>query len=289
MEWLKEANKYFEVLVFTAGTKGYADPIIDYLDPEGTLVQHRLYRESCIDIDYDENTKLYVKDLRIFQNRDLKDLVIVDNAIISFAYQIDNGIPIISFKQDKTDIEFLDLMQNMKLISEQDDCRDFIQKAFKIGQILQTQVDEFAHIYADDSDDLDDDELLDMFSRASKSYQSQKPATFPKKFTKSKSFKVRRKVRKCKPLKKSKNSDTAVSSDLSQSAKIPSINDEKMTPSPMDKSTLFSTSETINKFDAVNTDNRPSQKWDSNNRLTLFNSTKVSSIFTCSDVSIFTF
>jgi len=40
---------------------------------------------------------VYVKDLSIISDRDLKDVVIVDNSIVSFAYNLSNGIPIASF------------------------------------------------------------------------------------------------------------------------------------------------------------------------------------------------
>ena len=38
LDCLKVANKYFEVAVFTAGHDWYANPVIDYLDPEGKLI-----------------------------------------------------------------------------------------------------------------------------------------------------------------------------------------------------------------------------------------------------------
>jgi len=68
-ECLEEANKLFQVVVFTASQSEYADPILDYLDPTGELIQARYYREHCV------KTKegYYVKDLRIFKNRSLKD------------------------------------------------------------------------------------------------------------------------------------------------------------------------------------------------------------------------
>jgi len=59
----------------------------------------------------------YVKDLRVILNRDLKDMVLVDNSIYSFAYQIDNGIPIISFYDDPNDEELLHLMFYMKSLA----------------------------------------------------------------------------------------------------------------------------------------------------------------------------
>jgi CTD small phosphatase-like protein 2 len=68
------------VVVFTASHKWYADSILDYIDPTGKLIQHRLYREHCIKSD----DNVYIKDLRVFKGRDLKDLLIVDNAVYSF-------------------------------------------------------------------------------------------------------------------------------------------------------------------------------------------------------------
>jgi TFIIF-interacting CTD phosphatase-like protein len=77
---LESINKYYEVAVFTASHKWYADVILDYIDPKGVLFQHRFYRESCIKT----TDNVYVKDLRVIQNVPMKDMMIVDNAIYSF-------------------------------------------------------------------------------------------------------------------------------------------------------------------------------------------------------------
>lgn len=52
----------------------------------------------------------YVKDLRIFANRDLRHMVLVDNAAYSYALQLENGIPIIPFYKRKDDTELVDLV-----------------------------------------------------------------------------------------------------------------------------------------------------------------------------------
>ena len=49
-----------------------------------------------------------VKDLSIFKNIG-GDYFLVDNSISSFMNQLDHGIPIINFHDDKTDSELLDL------------------------------------------------------------------------------------------------------------------------------------------------------------------------------------
>lgn len=56
-----------------------------------------MYRENCVTTD----EGIYIKDLRIFANRNIDDIVIVDNAVYSFGYQIENGIPIIPFYDNK--------------------------------------------------------------------------------------------------------------------------------------------------------------------------------------------
>ena len=73
-------SQYYEIVVFTAATSDYANAILDYIDPNNNI-SHRLFRENCIKTDHG-----YIKDLRIFINRNIKDLIIVDNSTISFAY-----------------------------------------------------------------------------------------------------------------------------------------------------------------------------------------------------------
>jgi CTD small phosphatase-like protein 2 len=77
---LQAVNKHYEVAVFTASHHWYADVILDHIDPKGIYFQHRFYRESCIKT----TDNVYVKDLRVFQGIDLKDLMLVDNAVYSF-------------------------------------------------------------------------------------------------------------------------------------------------------------------------------------------------------------
>lgn len=46
---------------------------------------------------------MYIKDLRIFEDRNLADIVLIDNASYSFGTLLDNGIPIIPFYYNKED------------------------------------------------------------------------------------------------------------------------------------------------------------------------------------------
>lgn len=147
------ANKYFEVIVFTASNKQYADSILNYLDPDNIYFQHRLYREHCIPT----TDGVYIKDLRIFKNRDLKDIIIVDNAIYSFGFQLSNGIPIIPFKDDKEDIEFDCLMGYLEKIKDVPDFRVPNREAFKMEQVRKFNLGNIIGYYIN-QDNLDSDE-----------------------------------------------------------------------------------------------------------------------------------
>lgn len=81
--------------------------MLDILDPYNEIIDARLYRDSCVRLP----DGIYIKDLRIFEKcRSLSDLVIVDNAVYSFGYQLENGIPIIPFYDDQNDEELLHLV-----------------------------------------------------------------------------------------------------------------------------------------------------------------------------------
>jgi CTD small phosphatase-like protein 2 len=137
-EVLEEANKHFEVLVFTASHKCYADVVLDYIDPTKELIHHRLYRDNCVSIQ-----GVFIKDLRIFANRRLQDLVIVDNAAYSFGNQIDNGIPIISWHDDRNDRELFNLQDYLKLLAQSHDVREVNNRTFHLQTFYDDYIEEF--------------------------------------------------------------------------------------------------------------------------------------------------
>jgi CTD small phosphatase-like protein 2 len=86
---------------------------------------------------------VYIKDLRIIKNRSMKDLVIVDNAVYSFGFQLDNGIPILPFYDDKNDEEMLHLVYYLKCLSQFDDVREQNRKAFQLKELEGSNIHEF--------------------------------------------------------------------------------------------------------------------------------------------------
>ena len=133
-EFLKKCAEIFEVFIFTASKKEYADACIDYLDPDRKIIKHRLYRDSCIPV----NNKTYIKDLRIFVNRKQENLILVDNSFYSFCNQPRNGILINSFYDDPKDQELGNLVNYLEnyLLTAQD-IRVVNEQIFNFAGIIE--------------------------------------------------------------------------------------------------------------------------------------------------------
>ena len=139
---LEELSNNFEVVVYTASYQNYADAILDYIDKDKTLVHHRLYREHCIQ--YQE--QLYIKDLRVL-GRNLKQVVIVDNAPYAFAAQLDNGYPILPFFDDPQDRELAHVLEYLQLLKDVDDVRPFNSAKFKLQYLASLNIESYARYY----------------------------------------------------------------------------------------------------------------------------------------------
>ena len=46
-EFLDRVSQFSELVLFTAGQEGYANPVIDRIDPQGRIT-HRLYRPATV-------------------------------------------------------------------------------------------------------------------------------------------------------------------------------------------------------------------------------------------------
>mmetsp|Transcript_4223 Transcript_4223/g.4647 ORF Transcript_4223/g.4647 Transcript_4223/m.4647 type:complete len:374 (+) Transcript_4223:280-1401(+) len=129
--FLESISKSFEVVLFTASQKVYADVLLDKLDPQRKYIDHRLFRESCLHVQGN-----YLKDLTVL-GRDLRRTVLVDNSPHAYAYHLHNGIPIESWYDDDSDTELLKLLGFLKKIHVLDDFRPFVRDHFKSYQLVQ--------------------------------------------------------------------------------------------------------------------------------------------------------
>jgi RNA polymerase II subunit A small phosphatase-like protein len=102
-EFLAELAPLYEIVVFTASVKPYADVVVDYIDPN-RVVKYRLYRDSCT-----EMGGSWVKDLSRL-NRNLEKVIIVDNSPAAYLLHPYNAIPISSWYDDPGDAALAKLL-----------------------------------------------------------------------------------------------------------------------------------------------------------------------------------
>lgn len=78
---------------------------------------------------------VWVKDLRIIGDRQPESTVIVDNSASSFGYQVFNGIPIVSWKDDANDRELYNLIDYLNVLAECEDVRDVNRRTFRLDTL----------------------------------------------------------------------------------------------------------------------------------------------------------
>ena len=125
--FLKEVSKWYELQIFTASVKEYADPIIDWL--EGDIVDYknaapgelpkvftkRYYRNDCT---FRQGVG-YIKNLSTFFPKDdeLKNVIILDNSPVSYALHEDNAVMIEGWINDQSDRDLLNILPMLYSLS----------------------------------------------------------------------------------------------------------------------------------------------------------------------------
>ena len=141
-DFLKELNDLYEIVTFTAGTKDYADNILNILDIDNNIIKYRLYRQHTTIL----GCSVY-KDLSKL-GRDLSKVIIIDNLKENFKMQPNNGIFIKTWTNDINDVQFKDLLKILKDIVSfnVNDVRPVIQKMNDEIKISRNMIRPYANI-----------------------------------------------------------------------------------------------------------------------------------------------
>lgn len=140
-ECLTDIKNRYHLIIYTASDQSYADSVLDFIDPGGKYFSLRLYRHNCVKTMSDGNT-IYIKDLRIIKNVKLKNMIIIDNSVLSFAFHLDNGIPILPYYNNKKDKELLFLRDYMMNLPNTEDFRISNSKIFNLKRLLKETVED---------------------------------------------------------------------------------------------------------------------------------------------------
>jgi Dullard-like phosphatase family protein len=162
--WKQTLNlikKKYYIVIYTASHHAYADAVLDFMDPKKKYFKYRLYRNNCSLIDV-EGAQFYVKDLDIFNEYyDLKDIVIVDNSVLSFAYHLHNGIPIVPYYDEDKDGSLYVVGLYLIHIYGEEDLREANKKSINLDSFLEEakkRKEEEDDIFLEEEDESCDEE-----------------------------------------------------------------------------------------------------------------------------------
>ena len=143
--WEKALNiikdKYI-IVVFTASHSTYADAVLNFMDPNNKYFKYRLYRNNCTSVKY-EGKEIYIKDLTVFKNIDLKNIIIIDNSVVSFTYQLNNGMPILPYYDSERDNELICLAYYLMRIYDYEDLREANKLYVKLDYYKEAAIEKF--------------------------------------------------------------------------------------------------------------------------------------------------
>eukprot|EP00550_Attheya_septentrionalis_P009684 CAMPEP_0198282186 /NCGR_PEP_ID=MMETSP1449-20131203/2033_1 /TAXON_ID=420275 /ORGANISM="Attheya septentrionalis, Strain CCMP2084" /LENGTH=286 /DNA_ID=CAMNT_0043978323 /DNA_START=324 /DNA_END=1181 /DNA_ORIENTATION=+ len=156
--FLQEICARFETHIFTAALPVYAEPVLDSLDPTGTLFQRRFYRDSC---QLDQELNVYVKDLNSILSRrqhpqetmnghepprsgsmthNEARMVLIDNNPLSFLANPSNGILVSNFYDDPKDDTLEAVTELLYELDQMEDVRPCLDEKFGLREALHDVV-----------------------------------------------------------------------------------------------------------------------------------------------------
>jgi hypothetical protein len=147
---LDDLAKHYEIVIFTASLPKYANPLLDELDPNGSI-DYRLFRQHCT-----RYRNSYVKDMSKL-GRELKNVIIIDNSPMSFFYHPENAILSKSWFEDKTDRDLFKLIELLIEIKDDHDVRTSIKRMNHPELLLTERILENKRIEAEESKKHGDD------------------------------------------------------------------------------------------------------------------------------------
>ena len=141
-EFLNTLKQYYEIVTFTAGTKDYADNILNLVDTNDNLINYRLYRHHTTIMGFN-----VFKDLMRL-GRDMRKIIIIDNLKDNFKLQPNNGLFIKTWTSDINDNQLFDLEKILRDIAlfGVEDVRPVIEKINDYIKVSRNMINPYSSI-----------------------------------------------------------------------------------------------------------------------------------------------
>ncbi|KAK4530359.1 hypothetical protein CCYA_CCYA04G1216 [Cyanidiococcus yangmingshanensis] len=129
--FIRVVRQWYDLVIFTASLRRYADPLIDALDPTGSLFCARYFRDDCVRLPPFN----FVKNLSVVSPH-LGKVIIVDNSPASYAMHAANALPIDAWYDDPFDEELLNLLPVLRSLSVLEDVRSVLGLRLTRGSLI---------------------------------------------------------------------------------------------------------------------------------------------------------
>ncbi len=134
-KFIKNISKKFNLILFTASEKSYADSILKIIDPLNEFFILKFYRHNCLFL----HNYLSLKNLDFIQNLNLAKTICVDNSPVHFYKNCENIVPIIPFFGNPHDSELIKLETFLLYLHSKNDFRQYIKKQFFVKEFFTKQ------------------------------------------------------------------------------------------------------------------------------------------------------
>mgnify|MGYP001359364062 CR=1 FL=1 len=133
-EFLVEVSKYYDIVVFTAGTRWYGQEVIKGLDPSGRAIKRGFFRDDCTLLPDGDLTKDLTK-----LGVPLDKVFLLDNNPKCFRLQPDNAFPILDFLGQEGDNELL-AIGKLLVQKAKENCQDSRHIALQGRALFQQRI-----------------------------------------------------------------------------------------------------------------------------------------------------
>jgi Dullard-like phosphatase family protein len=126
-EFLEDMQKLYELIIYTSAEQAYANAALDFIEQEQRYFSHRLYQTQCLR----RGDKYLFKNLELLcSNRNMNDIIIVDNLVRNYSLSVRNGIPISDYKGDDNDHQLVHLAIYLRKLATETSIPEAINRDF---------------------------------------------------------------------------------------------------------------------------------------------------------------